>query len=139
MQLIVSSTCYYNDIALFVIVHRVLIPGKRRYTTCLRPCIRSRNYSIYINVEGQYNKSILCLRSSILSSEKVDSFLLYIVFSFTPVGFFCNSLVCHSSWISFIRGLLKARRIENHAAFHVRQIWHQSFIFNFNVPMLKVR
>jgi hypothetical protein len=90
-------------------------------------------------MKGKYDKNILCLRPGILASEKVDSFMLYIMFSDTPVRFFGDSLIANPSWVSFMWCLLEARGVKDHAALHVGQVRHKTPILHFNVPMLESR
>jgi hypothetical protein len=115
----------------------VLISRKRGLPQSFWPSIRASYYPVDINVKGKNDKDILSLRPGILASEKVDSFMLNIMFSDAPVRLFGDSLVANSSWVSFMWCLVEARGIKDHATLHVGQIRHQPPIFNFDVPMLE--
>ena len=117
----------------------MLISGKWSLSQSFWPRIRARYYPIDINVKGKHDKNILCLRPRILASEKVDSFMLYIMFSDTPVRLLGDSLVANPSRVPLMWSMLEARWIKDHAALHVGQVRHQPPILHFNVPMLESR
>ena len=115
----------------------MLISGKWSLPQSFWSSIRPNYYPVDINIKGKHDKYILSLRPGILASEKVDTFMLNIMFSDTPVRLLGDSLVAYPSWVSFMWCLVEARGIKDHTALHVGQIWHQSPILHFDIPMLE--